>query len=82
MKRITTCHGFAGTDDIACLASDNNSAVQYITPNISNLHFHGNSEHTLEGRCPAAHPCRPPPCNALQLGMQLLGKLFTSSLPG
>ncbi|CAK0782928.1 hypothetical protein CVIRNUC_006123 [Coccomyxa viridis] len=38
-----------GSNDIACLESDNTSAVQYITPNISNLHFHGNSEHTLEG---------------------------------
>ena len=67
IKCITEGHGSAGTDDIACLESNNTSAVQYITPNISNLHFHGNSEHTLEGERPAAQPCPPPPGNALQL---------------
>ena len=65
MQCITEGHGSAGTDDIACLESDNTSAVQYITPNISNLHFHGNSEHTLEGERPAAQPCPPPACSAL-----------------
>ena len=82
MRCITKGHGFAGTDDIACLESDNASSVQYITPNISNLHFHGNSEHTLEGRRPAAQPCPPPPCNALQLSMRLPGKLSTFALHG
>ena len=67
MKCITGGHESAGSNDIACLESDNTSAVQYITPNISNLHFHGNSEHTLEGERPAAQPCPAPPCNALQL---------------
>ena len=74
VKCITMCHGTAGTDDIACLASDNTSAVQHITPNISNLHFHGNSEHTLEGERPAAQPCPPPPCHALQSRGQMQGQ--------
>ena len=74
MECITVSHSTAGTDDIACLASDNTSAVQYITPNISNLHFHGNSEHTLEGERPAAQPCPPHPCHVLQSRAQIQGK--------
>ena len=37
--------------------SPNATNVQRITPNISNLHFHANSEHTRDGApsIPAAH---------------------------
>ena len=51
--------GPAGSD-IGCLKSPNATNVQHITPNISNLHFHANSEHTRDGGFP-----RPLPCPAL-----------------
>lgn len=47
------CVRHAG-DDIGCLMSPNATNVQRITPNISNLHFHANSEHTRDGI-----PCTP-----------------------
>ncbi|CAL5225822.1 g8601 [Coccomyxa viridis] len=36
--------------DIGCLMTPNPTDVQRITPNISNLHFHANSEHTRDGQ--------------------------------
>ena len=42
------CAGPAGSD-IGCLMTPNPTNVQRITPNISNLHFHANSEHTRDG---------------------------------
>ena len=41
--------------DIGCLMTPNATNVQQITPNISNLHFHANSEHTRDGA--ALAPC-------------------------
>lgn len=39
----------ATLNDIGCLTSADTAVVEHITPNISNLHFHANAEHTLDG---------------------------------
>ncbi len=49
---LQACAGLAG-EDIGCLMSPNATNVQRITPNISNLHFHANSEHTRDGTVPS-----------------------------
>ena len=43
------CLLHAGEADIGCLASPANATVQYVQPQVVNLHFHANSEHTRLG---------------------------------
>ena len=48
-ERASGCMFHAGSDDIGCLASPANATVQYVQPQVANLHFHANSEHTRLG---------------------------------